>query len=186
MATVTDAPRSDRLPDVEEFAEGVQVVENVADQPGIETLEGRIGLLLQGEDVRSHFMEFPPGMFTPEHAHETESIIVTLQARWVLCAAGNRRVMQAGDVFWFGPGVSTGYEMPPYFEDDARILVFKGERDDDSREEFLEYVTEEMNPHLEAERESGTPFTFDELPEDHPAWQFAESLEPSLCRLDDA
>ena len=62
------------LPDVEPVADGVEVVEDVADQPGIETLEGRMGLLLQGEAMQAHFIEMPPGMFTPEHAHETESI----------------------------------------------------------------------------------------------------------------
>lgn len=173
---MTDTPGSDPLPTVETVAEGVEVVEDVYDQPGIETLEGRIGLLLQGEDVQSHFIEMPPGMFTPEHAHETESIIMTLRGPWVLCADGNRRVMEAGDIFRFGPGVPTGYEMPPRFEDDALVLVFKGERSDGSREGFVEYVTEEMNPHLEAERASGTPFTFDELADDHPAWEFAASL----------
>lgn len=34
-----------------------------------------------------------------------------------------------------------------------------------------------MNPHLEAEREEGTPFTFDALPEDHPAVEFATDIE---------
>lgn len=167
---------SELLPEVEPFADGVKVVEDIYDQPGIETLEGRMGLLLQGEAMQSHFIEMPPGMFTPEHAHETESIIMTLRGQWVLCADGNRRVMEAGDIFWFGPGVPTGYEMPPHLEDDALLLIFKGEVSDGSREGFVEYITEEMNPHLEAEREEGTPFTFDELPADHPAVEFAASL----------
>lgn len=171
--------RQNLLPEVDEFAEGVEVVENVHDQPGIETLEGRIGLLLQGEDVQSHFIEMPPGMFTPEHAHETESIIMTLRGEWVLCADGNRRVIEAGDLFSFGPGIPTGYEMPPHFEEEALILIFKGDLSDGSREGFVKYVTEEMNPHLEAEREDGTPFTFDELPADHPAKEFAASLTES-------
>ncbi|WP_254863713.1 cupin domain-containing protein [Halovivax gelatinilyticus] len=172
-----NTPESDLLPNVETITEGVEVVSNVYDQPGIETLEGRMGLLLQGADVQSHFIEMPPGMFTPEHAHETESIIVTLRGEWILCADGNRRVMEAGDVFWFGPGVATGYEVPPTFEDEALILVFKGHLSDGSREGFVEYITEEMNPHLEAEREDGTPFTFDEIPDDHPAKEFAASLD---------
>jgi len=168
---------SDRLPTVETFADGVEIVEDVTDQPGIETLEGRIGLLLQGEDVQSQYIAMSPGMFTPEHAHETESIIFTLEGSWVLCADGDRRVMEAGDLFWFGPGVPTGYEMPPHFDAEAVILIFKGELSDGSREGFIEYVTEEMTPYLEAEREDGVPFTFAELPADHPAVEFAAGLE---------
>lgn len=172
-----DSDVMDQLPTVESFTDGVKIVDDVTDQPGIDTLEGRIGLLLQGEAVQSQYIAMPPGMYTPEHAHETESIIFTLDGPWVLCANGERRVMDAGDLFWFGPGVPTGYEMPPQFEDEAVILIFKGERSDGSREAFVEYVTDEMTPHLEAERESGTPFTFEELPEDHPATEFAASLQ---------
>lgn len=174
---MTENENSDLLPEVKSFAEGVEVVENVYEQPGIETLEGRMGLLLQGEEMRSHFIEMPPGMFTPEHAHETESIIMTLRGEWVLCADGDRRLMEAGDIFWFGPGVPTGYEVPPRFDEEALILVFKRERSDGSRKGFVEYLTEEMNPHLEEEREKGTPFKFEDLADDHPAKEFAASLE---------
>lgn len=173
---MVDEANSDLLPDVESFAEGVEIVENVFEQPSIETLEGRIGLLLQGEEMQSHFIEMPPGMFTPEHAHKTESIIMTLRGEWVLCANGDRRLMETGDIFWFGPNIPTGYEMPPQFGEEALILVFKGELSDGSRDGFVEYVTEEMNPHLEEEREDGTPFTFAELDDDHPAKEFAASL----------
>ena len=173
MAENEDA---DLLPTVESFADGVDVVDNVYDQPGIETLEGRMGLLLQGEEMQSHFIEMPPGMFTPEHAHETESIIMTLRGEWVLCADGDRRLMTAGDSLHFGSGVPTGYEVPPGFDEEALLLVFKGERSDGSRAGFVEYLTEEMNPHLEEQREQGTPFTFEDLAADHPAKEFAASL----------
>ena len=33
-----------------------------------------------------------------------------------------------------------------------------------------------MNPQLEREREAETPFTFDDLPADHPAKEFAASV----------
>lgn len=170
---------ADQLPTVETVTDGVEIVRSVTDQPGIETLEGRIGLLLQGDAMQSHYIAMPPGMYTPEHAHETESIIFTIDGTWVLCADGSRRVMEAGDIFWFGAGISTGYEMPPHFTDEATILIFKGDAADESRDGFVEYITEEMNPTLEAEREEGTPFTFDELPPGHPAKEFATSLEES-------
>jgi quercetin dioxygenase-like cupin family protein len=174
-----ETQRTDKLPTVESFADGVNVVEGVPEQPGIDTLEGRIGLLLQGEDVQSQYIAMPPGMFTPEHAHETESIIFTIDGPWVLCSDGKRRVMESGDIFWFGSGVPTGYEMPPHFSDEATILIFKGERSEGSRDGFVEYVTEEMNPTLEAQRAEGTPFTFEELDDDHPAVTFASSLAES-------
>lgn len=174
-----DTQQTDQLPTVESFTDGVKIVESVTDQPGIDTLEGRIGLLLRGEDMQSQYIAMPPGMFTPEHAHETESIIFTIDGPWVLCSNGNRRVMESGDIFWFGSGVPTGYEMPPHFTDEATILIFKGDLSAGSRAEFVESITEEMNPSLEAERESGTPFTFADLDADHPAVQFASSIEDS-------
>lgn len=169
--------QDDRLPTVESVTDGVEIVRSVTDQPGIETLEGRIGLLLQGEAMQSHYIAMPPGMYTPEHAHETESIIFTIDGTWVLCADGSRRVMETGDIFWFGPGVPTGYEIPPHFSEEARLLIFKGDAADETRSGFVEYITEEMNPTLEAQRAEGTPFTFEELPADHAAKEFASSLE---------
>ena len=99
-----------------------------------------------------------------------------LRGEWVLYAGGDRRLMTAGDIFRFGPGVPPGYEVPPQFDEEALVLVFKGERSDGSREGFVEYLTEEMNPQLEQERAEGTPFEFADLPEDHPAKAFAASL----------
>lgn len=162
-------------PDVETVTDGVEVVENVYQQPSVDTLEGHIGLLLQGEEMQSHFIEMPPGLYTDEHAHETESIIVTLRGEWVLCARGERRRMSSGDVFWFGPGVPTGYEVP--FDESAFLLIFKGERSAESPTEFVEYLTETVNPILEADREDGEPFCFDDLPADHPAREFAASID---------
>lgn len=163
------------LPDVENITDGVEIVENVHDQPAVDTLEGRIGLLLQGKDMQSHFIEMPAGLYTAEHAHETESIIMTLRGEWVLCARGERRHMTTGDIFWFGPDVPTGYEVP--FNDSAFILIFKGQRTDQSPTEFVEYLRDEVNPLLEAEREEGEPFWFTDLPDDHPAKEFAASLD---------
>lgn len=162
------------LPNADNLTDGVEIVEDVYDQPAVDTLEGRIGLLLQGEDMQSHFIEMPSGLYTDEHAHESESIIMTLRGEWVLCARGERKHMTAGDIFWFGPNVPTGYEVP--FDDSAFILIFKGQRTDQSPTEFVEYLREKVNPMLEAEREGGEPFWFADLPDDHPAREFAASL----------
>lgn len=165
----------ERLPDVTNLTDGVDVVHDVYDQPGVDTAEGRIGMLLQGEAIQSHFIEMPGGLYMDEHAHETESIIVTLRGEWVLCARGEREHVTAGDVFWFGPGVPTGYEVP--FDDDAFILIFKGEKTDETPEAFVSYLQEELPELVEAHREDGAVFTFDELDADHPALEFARGLD---------
>lgn len=144
-------------PEVKRLTDGVNIVADVQDQPGIDTLEGRIGMLLQGEEVQSHFIDMHPGLYLDEHAHETESIIMTLSGEWVLCSRGERAHMTAGDIFWFGPGVPTGYEVP--FDERAFILIFKGQKTDASPDEFVTYL-QEVDEKLEAEREEeGRPFT---------------------------
>ncbi len=160
-------------PTVETVTDGVEVVSDIESQPGVDTHEGQIGMLLQGESVQSHFIDMPPGLYLDEHAHDTESIIFTLRGEWVLCARGERRHMQAGDLFWFGPGVPTGYEVP--FEDNAYILIFKGEHTDASRKEFVEYL-QSVDEQLAEEKADGKPFSFDALPTDHPAVAFAEDI----------
>ncbi len=158
-------------PTVESHVDGVDIVRGVTDQPGIETLEGTIGMLLQGEEIQSHYIEMPPGSYLDEHAHETESIIMTLEGSWVLCSRGERTVIDAGDLFWFGHDVPTGYENP--FDEPAFLLIFKGTLLNESPEEFAEYLAE-VDDQFAKEREEGRAFTFDELPEDHPAVEFAK------------
>ncbi|AHG05156.1 hypothetical protein HALDL1_04385 [Halobacterium sp. DL1] len=171
MAENTDRP----LPNVTNLTDGVDIVHNVYDQPGVDTAEGRVGMLLQGEDVQSQFIEMPGGLYMDEHAHETESIIVTLRGEWVLCARGEREHVTAGDVFWFGPGVPTGYEVP--FDDDAFILIFKGTKTENSPEEFVSYLQNEVPGLVEEEREDGAVFSFEELDDDHAAVEFARGLD---------
>ncbi|MFC3957943.1 cupin domain-containing protein [Halovivax cerinus] len=165
--------RDDPLPSVETHVEGVEVAPSIEDQPGLSTYEGRIGMLLQGESIQTHFIEMPPGLYLDEHAHETESMIMTLSGEWVLSARGERRHMTEGDLFWFGPGVPTGYEVP--FDEDAYILIFKGEVMSDSAEAFVDSLRA-TDERLAEEAAEGTPFTFDDLPDDHPAIEFAESI----------
>ncbi|MDX1436927.1 MAG: AraC family ligand binding domain-containing protein [Anaerolineales bacterium] len=157
-------------------AEGIAIIDRVIDQPGIETLEGRIGPLLFGAHVQAHYLDLPPGLYTPEHPHETESIIYTVRGRWVLCSDGKRHIMEPGSLFWFGPNIATGYEVP--FDEPAYIIAFKGKMAE-SAEEMIDYLENKMAPHLEEEHEQGEAFLLAELSEDHPARVFARQVNPA-------
>ncbi len=148
---------------------GIRVVNNITDanqNPGVNTLEGRIGPLLKGEGCQAHYIEMPPGLYCPEHPHPTESLIYTVRGRWVLASGGIRNLMRPGSLFWFGAGVPTGYEVP--FDEPAFILIFKGQRNEDSDEAFFEYLRG-LAGRLERERAAGQPFTLNDLPPEHPA-----------------
>lgn len=152
---------------------GIQIIDDIHIQPGVRTLEGRIGPLLFGEDCQSHFIDLPPGAYCDEHPHSTESIIYTVRGQWVLCSQGRRFHMRAGNLFWFGPGITTGYEVP--FPDDACILIFKGQRGMENPGAMLEYL-QGLRTRLETANANGTPFRFHELPADHPAKIYAKQL----------
>lgn len=155
---------------------GIQIINDITNQFGIDTLEGKIGPLIQGVASQSHFIEMPAGLYTAEHAHPTESIIYTVRGRWVLCVAGQRQVMEPGSLFWFGPEVATGYEIP--FDAPAYILIFKEKRSD-SWVEFVDYLQNSMQPHLVAQEASGEEvFRLQALPADHPARRFAHAVNP--------
>ncbi|WP_445349083.1 alpha/beta fold hydrolase [Desulforudis sp. DRI-14] len=154
--------------------DGIRVVGDVTDarqNPGVTTLEGRIGPLLKGEGCQAHYIEMPPGLYCAEHPHATESLIYTVRGRWVLASGGVRKLMRPGSLFWFGAGVPTGYEVP--FDEPAFILIFKGQRSEESDEAFFEYLRR-LAGRLEEERAGGQPFTFDELPPEHPARIFGD------------
>jgi quercetin dioxygenase-like cupin family protein len=156
---------------------GIRIVENVTDKnanPGVVTLEGRIGPLLKGDASQAHFIEMPGDLFCHEHTHTTESLIFTVKGRWVLCSAGRRQLMRPGSLFWFKAGTPTGYEVP--FTDAAFILIFKGDRDDMDDEGFVEYL-QGLQQRLEKSHQDGMPFKMSELSEDHPARVFARGLE---------
>jgi len=158
---------------------GIKVVEAVLNgdkNPGVETLEGRIGPLLKGEGCQAHYIEMQGGLYCEEHPHPTESIIFTVRGKWVLCSGGRRHLMNPGTLFWFGPNTPTGYEVP--FEEPAFILIFKGGRDRMDEESFLEYL-QGLKERLEMQHDRGTPFKMEELPEDHPARLFALGLKVS-------
>lgn len=155
---------------------GIRIVEDITDKisnPGIDTLEGRIGPLLKGDGSQAHFIEMPPDLYCQEHPHPTESIIFTVNGRWVLCSGGQRHLMRPGSLFWFGAGMPTGYEIP--FAKPAFILIFKASRDQQDDAAFLEYLRG-LRGRLENAHREGMPFKMSELSETHPARVFARSL----------
>ena len=154
-------------------AEGIQIIDDITRQFGVETLEGRIGPLLQGVGARAQFIEMPAGLHLYEHPHPTEAIIYTVRGSWVAVTDGQRHQMQPGSLLWFGPNIAAGYEVP--FDDPAFILIFKGERGIDA-ETFVGYLENELTPSLIEERANGGTFLIRELPEDHPARIFAAAL----------
>jgi hypothetical protein len=97
----------------------------------------------------------------------------------VLCTGGKRHVMRPRSLFWFGPNIAAGYEVP--FDDPAFILIFKSERGHDP-EAMVEYLQSEMQPHLMQEHAAGQAFWMRDLPADHPAHIFARSLKQGTAR----
>lgn len=157
-----------------ETQEGIRIVPAVDGMPGVETLEGRMGPLLNARGGGSHFIEVPPGAYMDDHAHEKESLIYTVRGEWVLCSRGTRWHMRAGSLFWFGDGVPTGYENP--FALPALILIFKMEERTPGHDLAMFDRLANTRDTLAAEHAAGTPFSFAELPRDHPAKVFARSL----------
>ncbi len=155
--------------------EGIRLIESITDakNPGVETLEGRIGPLLKGDGSQAHFIEMPGDLYCHEHSHSTESIIFTVKGRWVLCSGGRRNLMQPGSLFWFKAGTPTGYEVP--FAEAAFILIFKVDRDDMDADGFIEYL-QGLRQRLEKSHQEGMTFKMSELPLDHPARIYARGL----------
>ena len=159
-----------------ETQEGIKIVPAIEAAPGIETLEGRMGPLLNARGGGCHFIEVPPGAYMDAHAHAKESLIYTVRGEWVLCSADSRWHMRAGALFWFGDGVPTGYENP--FGEPALLLIFKtDERQPGYDREMLTRLAKTRDD-LEEAHHHGTAFDFRELPEDHPAKVFARSVRP--------
>lgn len=152
------------MPEVVDLTDGVEVIDDLFDQPTVGTGAGDVGLLLQGESAQAHVIEQPPWLYVTCD-HPTESIILTLDGEWVLSSQGERRHMTPGSVFWFGSGVPAGFEVP--FAEPSTILVFKSEKPEDSPEEFVEYLREQSE---------NDPRTLHDLPPDHPAVEFARSI----------
>jgi quercetin dioxygenase-like cupin family protein len=159
-----------------EDQEGIKILRAAVDAPGVDTLEGRFGPLLNAKRGGAHYVLVPPGAYMDDHAHERESLIFTVRGEWVLCSRGTRWHMRSGDLFWFGDGVPTGYENP--FHEAAFLLIFKVEERTPGYDAAMLQRLEVMRGKLEDENANGTPFTFKEIPQDHPAKVFARTLGP--------
>lgn len=153
---------------------GITIVPSIEGAPGVDTLEGRFGPLLNACGGGCHFIELPPGAYLDDHPHDRESLIYTVRGEWVLCSRGTRWHMRAGSLFWFGDGVPTGYENP--FGDPALLLVFKTEDREPGYDRTMFTRLAAMRDKLAQENREGTPFTFAELPEGHPAKVFARGI----------
>ena len=151
----------------------LSLLDSVDDLPGVNTLEGRIGPIISGNKGSAHYITMPPGMYCSCHTHPTESIILTLKGRWVLCSEGHRHLMSEGSVFFMPPNVETGYEVP--FDEPAVLYIVKFEGAKDP-EEFLDYL-QCLQQRLEEQHFNGEPFLLSELPEDHPARVFGKNLK---------
>ena len=81
-----------------------EILRDVANQPGLETIEGRLVPLLSGERIKSHIIVMHPGQYAAAHAHPTESIIYTISGSWVSSTTTDdgeelRSVINEGDLF---------------------------------------------------------------------------------------
>jgi hypothetical protein len=170
-------PVTSLTPERVHLAPGIEIIADVTDRKktaGVSTLEGRIGPLILGEGSQAHFIDMPAGMYVKEHPHSTESIIYTVRGQWVLCSSERRHVMKPGSLFRFAPNTPTGYEVP--FDEDAFILIFKGDRVTKDEQSFIEYLTG-FAERLKKEQKEGVPYLLVDLPEDHAARQFARDLK---------
>ena len=144
------------------LAEGIHIIDVITDQFGVDTLEGRIGPLIQGEESQA------------EHPHPHESLTYTVRGRWVLCSDGKRHLMEPGSLFWFGADIPTGWEVP--YDEPAFILCFGCHFGPAA--EFVEYLENSLQTDSIDKHEAGNPYLLKELTEDHPARIFARSVNP--------
>lgn len=56
------------------------ILDAIEQAPGVDTLEGKIGPLLNGSKGSAHYITMPPNMYCSPHTHPTESIIYTARA----------------------------------------------------------------------------------------------------------
>ncbi|MDX1435597.1 MAG: cupin domain-containing protein [Anaerolineales bacterium] len=149
-------------------AEGVQVVPDVTDQPkGVFTIEGEIGPLIFGEISQTYYVEMPPYTYLDPHPHSFEALIYAVRGSFVVMADNVRTVVEPGGLMMFGANVATGYEVP--FKEPAFMLVFRGGRPELDQQAFMARLKEDEVP------------TLLDLADDHPAIEFARSVNPEFA-----
>ena len=167
--------------------EYIQLATNVEIIPSLEkavkgkasqmTHEGLFGPLLFAERERAFFIELQPGMFLEEHPHSTGSIIYTVRGKWVLASEDKRHVMEAGSLFRFGDNMPTGWEAP--FAEGALLLIVKTKGEGENYEAFNKGIRS-MQELVDAEKKNGVAFYYNALKADHPAIQYARSVNPDF------
>lgn len=176
-----DVAKSENAPAMTRLASGTTVIDdvrNLDEMVGVTTHEGVFGPLLYGSKLRAFYILLKPGQFLSEHPHPTESIVYTVSGKWVLTSGGNRRVMEPGSLFHFADNAPTGWEAP--FNDDALVLIVKTRTPDENYAAMMEGL-EDMATMLDRQmKEEGMPLWFDQIPADHPAREFARSVNPNF------
>ncbi len=162
--------------EIVELAKEVHIIDDVLNHFGIDTLEGRVGPLIFGNRIRAHYIDMPAHSYVDEHPHDVESLTYTVRGKWVMCANGNRRLMGPGSLYWFGPDIPTGYEVP--FDEPAYLLVFRARTDEGTPGEMIDFVRDRLKPKFVEMHEEGEPFLLSDLPADHPALAFAHTVNP--------
>jgi quercetin dioxygenase-like cupin family protein len=146
--------------------EGLQVIDDVSGQPGVQTGEGIIGPLLWGESTQSYFLDIPAGAYLDEHPHPFEALIYAVKGSFVVSCRGKRYLCEPGSLMSFAADVPTGYEVP--FDESAFMVVFRGEKPTMDQQTFAGRFTPDH------------PASLHDLPEDHPARVFARRINPDF------
>ena len=63
---------------------GVQVIDNIQEQPGVSTIEGEIGPLIFGDSTQTYFLDIPAGAFLDQHPHPFEGLIYAVRGSFVV------------------------------------------------------------------------------------------------------
>lgn len=177
--TVVEA--TDFSPEYIQHATGIEIIPDIEAvqemPPNTFTHEGNFGPLLFGHRIRSFYIRLEPGMFLAEHPHPTESLVFTVNGRWVLTSEGKRHVMEAGTAFHFGDNIPTGWEAP--FGEGALLYIVKSMGPDEGYEPYTTGLRE-LSARLDQQMSEGEVFYFHQLPEDHPAILFAREHNPDF------
>jgi quercetin dioxygenase-like cupin family protein len=149
-----------------------RVLRDVRNQPGVDSVEGRLVPLLSGAGIRAQLIDMPGGLYVHAHPHPTESLILTISGRWVFSDGVDRKIVETGDLLHFPPDEPTGFEVP--FDEPAVIYITKGDGGKDH--EALMADLRKAADSMAQEAHDGEVFSLAELPHAHPARVFARQI----------